>query len=48
MIFVPIGGKTKILADNSQPRGGSPYGAGTLSDKGGRQPSSIELEVKYR
>jgi hypothetical protein len=45
MIYVPIGGKTQLLADNSQARGGSPYGAGTFADKGMRQPSSIELEV---
>ncbi|MCJ1301908.1 Minor allergen Alt a 7 [Hypocenomyce scalaris] len=48
MIYVPLGYKTAfpILADLSEARGGSPWGAGTFSGgDGSRQPSAKELEL---
>lgn len=48
MIFVPLGYKNAfgILADSSEVRGGSPWGAGTFAGgDGSRQPSSKELEL---
>ncbi|SLM40042.1 minor allergen alt a 7 [Lasallia pustulata] len=50
MIYVPLGYKTSfpILADLSEVRGGSPWGAGTLAGgDGSRQPSSKELELAH-
>ncbi|GAB7351310.1 hypothetical protein MBLNU459_g1725t1 [Dothideomycetes sp. NU459] len=47
-IYVPLGYKTTfgILADLSEVRGGSPWGAGTFSGgDGSRQPSAKELEL---
>ncbi|XP_047314166.1 NAD(P)H dehydrogenase (quinone) FQR1-like [Impatiens glandulifera] len=48
MIFVPIG---KPLSVKQPPpdvvRGGSPYGAGTISGDGSRQPSEYELKVAF-
>jgi len=47
-IFVPLGYKTTfpILADLSEVRGGSPWGAGTFAGAdGSRQPSAKELEL---
>jgi len=48
MIYVPLGYATAfpILADLSEARGGSPWGAGTFSaGDGSRQPSAKELEL---
>ncbi len=48
MIYVPLGYATAfpLLADLSEARGGSPWGAGTFAaGDGSRQPSSKELEV---
>jgi NAD(P)H dehydrogenase (quinone) len=46
MLYVPIGSKTAILNDNSEPRGGSAYGAGTFADTDDkRTPSELELKV---
>lgn len=48
MIYVPLGYANTFaqLADLSAARGGSPWGAGTLSaGDGSRQPSSAELEI---
>lgn len=48
MIYVPLGyAKTfALLADLSQVRGGSPWGAGTFSaGDGSRQPTENELEL---
>nr|POF26011.1 minor allergen alt a 7 [Quercus suber] len=48
LIFVPLGYKTvfNLLGDNSEVRGGSPWGAGTFSNgDGSRQPSAKELAV---
>jgi len=48
MIYVPLGYATAfpLLADLSEARGGSPWGAGTFSGgDGSRQPSKNELEV---
>ncbi|KAK5738765.1 flavodoxin-like fold protein [Elasticomyces elasticus] len=50
-IYVPLGYKTTfdILADLSEVRGGSPWGAGTFSGgDGSRQPSSKELDLAQR
>ncbi|KAK1024222.1 flavodoxin-like fold protein [Friedmanniomyces endolithicus] len=47
-IYVPLGYKTTfaLLADLSEVRGGSPWGAGTFSaGDGSRQPSAKELEL---
>jgi len=47
-IYVPLGYKTtfSILADLSEVRGGSPWGAGTFSaGDGSRQPSQNELQL---
>ncbi|KXT07651.1 hypothetical protein AC578_10223 [Pseudocercospora eumusae] len=47
-IYVPLGYKTTfaLLADLSEVRGGSPWGAGTFSGAdGSRQPSKKELEL---
>ncbi|CAK4030747.1 Minor allergen Cla h 7 [Lecanosticta acicola] len=47
-IYVPLGYKTTfaILADLSEVRGGTPWGAGTFSaGDGSRQPSQKELEL---
>ncbi|KAK2807517.1 Minor allergen Alt a 7 [Emmonsiellopsis sp. PD_5] len=48
MIFVPLGYKTAfpILANLSEVRGGSPWGAGTFAGgDGSRQPTALELEL---
>jgi NAD(P)H dehydrogenase (quinone) len=48
MIYVPLGYATAfpLLADLSEARGGSPWGAGTFSaGDGSRQPSKNELEL---
>ncbi|MCJ1463647.1 Minor allergen Alt a 7 [Pseudocyphellaria aurata] len=48
IIYVPLGYKTTfaLLADLSEVRGGSPWGAGTFaSGDGSRQPSPKELEL---
>jgi len=48
IIYVPLGYKTvfPILADLSEARGGSPWGAGTFaSADGSRQPTALELEL---
>jgi len=48
MIYVPLGYAKAfpILADLSEARGGSPWGAGTFSaGDGSRQPSAKELEL---
>ena len=48
MIYVPLGyAKTfPLLADLSEVRGGSPWGAGTFSaGDGSRQPTAKELEL---
>ncbi|KAI5776514.1 putative NADH-quinone oxidoreductase [Geopyxis carbonaria] len=48
MIYVPLGYKHcfPILADLSEVRGGSPWGAGTFAGAdGSRQPSAKELEL---
>jgi len=48
IIYVPLGYKTSfpILADLSEARGGSPWGAGTFAGAdGSRQPTALELEL---
>jgi len=48
LIFVPLGYKHAfpILADLSEVRGGSPWGAGTFAGAdGSRSPSAKELEL---
>jgi len=48
LIYVPLGYKTAfpLLAELSEVRGGSPWGAGTFSaGDGSRQPSAKELEL---
>lgn len=48
MIYVPLGYATTfpLLADLTEVRGGSPWGAGTFSGgDGSRQPTSKELEL---
>ena len=48
IIFVPLGYKLTfpILANLSEVRGGSPWGAGTFSGAdGSRQPTNLELEL---
>jgi NAD(P)H dehydrogenase (quinone) len=48
LIYVPLGYATTfpILADLSEARGGSPWGAGTFSGAdGSRQPSAKELDL---
>jgi len=48
MIYVPLGYKTAFaaLANLSEVRGGSPWGAGTFAGPdGSRMPSALELEV---
>ncbi|KAG8738713.1 flavodoxin-like fold protein [Ceratobasidium sp. 428] len=48
IIFVPLGYKNSFgqLANLSEVRGGSPWGAGTFAGAdGSRQPSALELEV---
>lgn len=48
MIYVPLGYATTfaLLADLTEVRGGSPWGAGTFSSgDGSRQPSAKELEL---
>ncbi|KAF3483865.1 Y20 protein [Arthroderma uncinatum] len=48
MIFVPLGYKNTfpILANLSEVRGGSPWGAGTFAGAdGSRQPTALELEL---
>ena len=44
--YVPIGYKNPKLGDNTQVHGGSPWGAGTITNSdGSRQPSELELDV---
>ena len=48
IIFVPLGYKYTFaqLANVSEVRGGSPWGAGTFAGAdGSRQPSALEIEV---
>jgi NAD(P)H dehydrogenase (quinone) len=48
IIYVPLGYKTAfpILANLSEARGGSPWGAGTFAGAdGSRQPTALELEL---
>ena len=48
IIFVPLGYSTTFaqLANLSEVRGGSPWGAGTFAGAdGSRQPSALELEL---
>jgi len=48
IIYVPLGYKTVFpeLGDNSEVRGGSPWGAGTFAGAdGARQPTAKELQV---
>jgi len=48
IIYVPLGYKTAfpILADLSEVRGGSPWGAGTFAGAdGSRQPTALELQL---
>ena len=46
IIYVPLGYTHPLLLDNKQVRGGSPYGAGTITGlDGSRQPSNEELEI---
>ncbi|KAK9762860.1 hypothetical protein K7432_010998 [Basidiobolus ranarum] len=46
IIYVPLGFSSPHLSDNSEVRGGSAYGAGTIAGgDGSRQPSAKELEV---
>ncbi|KAI9098742.1 flavoprotein-like protein [Phlyctochytrium arcticum] len=46
IIFVPLGYQSKVLFDNSEVIGGSPWGAGTIANgDGSRQPSAKELEI---
>lgn len=48
IIYVPLGYKTAfpILANLSEVRGGSPWGAGTFAGAdGSRQPTALELEL---
>eukprot|EP00295_Goniomonas_pacifica_P007615 CAMPEP_0175830266 /NCGR_PEP_ID=MMETSP0107_2-20121207/13831_1 /TAXON_ID=195067 ORGANISM="Goniomonas pacifica, Strain CCMP1869" /NCGR_SAMPLE_ID=MMETSP0107_2 /ASSEMBLY_ACC=CAM_ASM_000203 /LENGTH=154 /DNA_ID=CAMNT_0017143209 /DNA_START=66 /DNA_END=530 /DNA_ORIENTATION=- len=46
MIFVPLGYTVPALFNMSEPRGGSPYGAGTLAGgDGSRFPSELEKGV---
>ena len=48
IIFVPLGYSTTFpqLANLSEVRGGSPWGAGTFAGAdGSRQPTSLELEI---
>merc|ERR1711939_961779 len=50
MIFVPLGYKTVFgtLADLTEVRGGSPWGAGTFAGPdGSRHPSAKELSLAY-
>jgi NAD(P)H dehydrogenase (quinone) len=50
MIFVPLGYKNAfgILADHSEVRGGSPWGAGTFAGgDGSRQPSENEKKLAF-
>lgn len=50
MIFVPLGYKTVFgtLADLTEVRGGSPWGAGTFAGPdGSRQPSKMELSLAF-
>jgi len=48
IIYVPLGYKTAfpILADLSEARGGSPWGAGTFAGAdGSRQPTDLEIQL---
>jgi len=48
IIFVPLGYKPvfAILTNLTEPRGGSPWGAGTFAGgDGSRQPSALEIEL---
>merc|ERR1711991_55279 len=46
MVYVPIGYSSQNLLNMKEIHGGSPYGAGTLSDgDGSRQPSKLEKET---
>jgi len=48
LIYVPLGYKTSfpLLANLSEVRGGSPWGAGTFAGAdGSRQPTALELEL---
>ena len=45
-IFIMPGYTSKVLVDNSEVIGGSPYGCGTITNSDGtRMPSEKELEV---
>lgn len=46
MIYVPIGYSSPLLFTNEEVHGGSPYGAGTLTNgDGSRMPSDLEKSV---
>ena len=46
IIFVPFGYIHPGMGDNNQVHGGSPYGAGTITNAdGSRWPSALELEL---
>ena len=48
MIFVPIGYSFgEGMSEMGELKGGSPYGAGTYSGDGSRQPSKLELEQAF-
>ncbi|GKA99631.1 NAD(P)H dehydrogenase (quinone) FQR1 [Tanacetum coccineum] len=48
MIFVPIGYSFGDgMSEMGELKGGSPYGAGTFSGDGSRQPSKLELEQAF-
>jgi NAD(P)H dehydrogenase (quinone) len=48
MIFVPIGYTAGACMFNmTEPKGGSPYGAGTFAGDGSRTPSKLELEQAF-
>jgi len=45
-LIVPLGYTSPLLFKNDEVHGGSPYGAGTISNSdGSRQPSELELSV---
>lgn len=46
LTFVPLGFRSKLLFNNDEVHGGSPWGAGTIAGgDGSRQPSKLELDV---
>ncbi|OWM77620.1 hypothetical protein CDL15_Pgr017018 [Punica granatum] len=48
MIFVPIGYTFGAgMSEIQQPKGGTPYGAGTFAGDGSRQPTELELAQAF-